>query len=144
MAYGWGQAPEISIGLSLPKFTGLATPLSARISMLSLEGLKFSSHRQQVLGLSLGLLSSGNHDVAYNLSWRSLTDPSQMSSETSARQLGRSLFSALKYAYKIDRRDSAMRPTRGHAFVSTTQIGGLFPDVQSLRLIRQVLTSIIV
>lgn len=137
VAYGWGQASEVSMGLSLPKFKGLATPLSARISLLAKDWLKFSSHKEQVLGLSLGLLSTGNHDVSFSLSWRSLTDPSQMSSETLTRQLGHSLFSALKYAFKIDWRDSAMRPTRGHAFLSTTQIGGLFPDIQSLRLIRQ-------
>lgn len=137
VAYGWGQASEISMGLSLPKFKGLATPLSARISLLSQDLLKFSSHREQVLGLSLGLLSTGNHDVAYNLSWRSLANPSQMSSETLSRQLGHSLFSALKHVFKIDQRDSAMRPTRGHAFVSTTQIGGLFPDIRRFRLIRQ-------
>ncbi|KAL1559275.1 hypothetical protein AAHA92_09636 [Salvia divinorum] len=140
VAYGLDQVSEVSIGLSLPKCTGLVAPLSARISLLSLDELKFSSHRQQVLGLSLCLLSIGNHDVSYNLSWRSLDDPlegSQMSYETLSRKLGHSLFSALKYAFKIDRRDSAMRPTRGHALVSTTQIGGLCPDIQSLRLIRQ-------
>lgn len=144
MAYGWGQAPEVSVELSLPKFKGLPTPLSARISLRTQDWLKFSSHKEQVLGLSLGLLSTGNHDLSYTLSWRrprSLTDPSQMSSETLTRQLGHSLFSGLKYAFKIDRRDSAVRPTRGHAFLSTTQIGGLFPDIQSLRLIRQVFSS---
>lgn len=140
VAYGWGQAPEVSVELSLPKFRGLPTPLSARISLRTQDWLKFSSHKEQVLGLSLGLLSTGNHDLSYSLSWRrlrSLTNPSQMSSETLTRQLGHSLFSGLKYAFKIDRRDSAVRPTRGHAFLSTTQIGGLFPDIQSLRLIRQ-------
>ncbi|KAH6777769.1 Outer membrane OMP85 family protein [Perilla frutescens var. frutescens] len=137
VAYGWGQASEISMGLSLPKFKGLATPLSARISLRSQDWLKFSSHRERVLGLSLGLLSTGNHDVSYNLSWRSLTDPSQLFSETLSRQLGHNLFSALKYAFKVDQRDSATRPTRGHAFASTTQIGGLLPDIQSFRLIRQ-------
>ncbi|XP_041993307.1 uncharacterized protein LOC121743959 [Salvia splendens] len=140
VAYGLDQVSEVSVGLSFPKCTGLAAPLSARISLLSLDGLKFSSRRQQVLGLSLCLLSIGNHDVSYNLSWRSLDDPSvdsQMSYETLSKKLGHSLFSTLKYAFKIDRRDSATRPTRGHAFVSTTQIGGPFPDIQSLSLIRQ-------
>ncbi|KAL0452699.1 UNVERIFIED_CONTAM: hypothetical protein Slati_1248000 [Sesamum latifolium] len=137
VAYGWGQASEVSTGVSLPKFKVLATPMSARISLLSQDWLNFSSYREQVLGLSLGLLSSGNHDVSYNLSWRTLKDPSQMSSDTVRRQLGHNLFSALKYAFKVDQRDSLMRPTRGHAFIYTTQIGGLFPDIRSLRLIRQ-------
>ncbi|PIN03735.1 putative cell surface protein [Handroanthus impetiginosus] len=136
-AYGWGQASEVSVGVSLPKFKALATPLSARFSHVSQDWWKLSSSRENVTELSLGLLSTGNHDVSYNLSWFTLTNPSQMSSDTVWRQLGHNLFSALKYAYKIDRRDSRMRPTRGHALVSTTQIGGLIPDFNSLRLIRQ-------
>ncbi|KAI3458513.1 hypothetical protein Pfo_015176 [Paulownia fortunei] len=137
VAYGWGQTSEVSTGVSLPRFKAISTPVSARISLLSQDWLKFSSYKEQALGLSLSLLSTGNHDLSYNLSWRTLTDPSQMSSHTVRRQLGHSLLSALKYAFKIDRRDSPMRPTRGHAFVSTTQIGGLFPDIRSLRFIRQ-------
>ncbi|KAK6135788.1 hypothetical protein DH2020_030483 [Rehmannia glutinosa] len=137
VSYGWGQTSEVSTGVSLPRFKSISTPLSARISLLSQDWLKFSSYKEQGLGLSLGLLSTGNHDLSYNLSWRTLTDPSQMSSHTVRRQLGHSLSSALKYVFKIDRRDSPMRPTSGHAFVSTTQIGGLFPDIRSLRFIRQ-------
>ncbi|KAL0317047.1 UNVERIFIED_CONTAM: hypothetical protein Sangu_2119000 [Sesamum angustifolium] len=137
VAYGWGQTSEVSTGFSIPRFKGISTPLSARISLLSQDWLKFSSYKEQALGLSLGLLSTGNHDLSYNLSWRTLTDPSQMSSHTVRRQLGHSLLSALKYGFRIDQRDSPMRPTRGHAFVSTTQIGGLFPDLRSLRFIRQ-------
>ncbi|XP_073288384.1 uncharacterized protein [Primulina huaijiensis] len=137
VVYGWGQSSEISTGVSLPKFKAWSTPLTARISLLSQDWLKFSSYKEQALGISLGLLSTGNHDVSYNLSWRTLTDPSQKSSHTVRRQLGHSLLSSLKYAFKYDKRDSQMRPTKGHAFVSTTQIGGLFPDTRSLRFIRQ-------
>ncbi|KAL6533094.1 hypothetical protein OROMI_027206 [Orobanche minor] len=137
VAYGWGQATEVTTGVFMPRFKGIATPLSARISLLSQDWLKFSSYKEQMLGLSLGLLSTGNHSLFYNLCWRTLTDPSQMSSHTVRRQLGHSLISALKYTFKVDQRDSPVRPTRGHAFVSTTQIGGLFPDFRSLRFIRQ-------
>ncbi|XP_075513380.1 uncharacterized protein LOC142548755 [Primulina tabacum] len=137
VAYGWGQASEISTGVSLPKFKAWSMPLTARISLLSQDWLKFSSYKEQALGISLGLLSTGNHDVSYNLSWRTLTDPSQMSSRMVRRQLGHSLFSALKYTFKYDKRDSPMRPTQGHAIISTTQIGGLFPDTRSLRFVRQ-------
>ncbi|PIN21796.1 putative cell surface protein [Handroanthus impetiginosus] len=137
VAYGWDQTSEVSTGVSLPRFKAISTPLSARISLLSQDWLKFSSYKEQALGLSVGLLSTGNHDLSYNLSWRTLTDPSQMSSHAVRRQLGHNLFSAMKYTFKIDQRDSPIRPTRGHAFVSTTQIGGLFPDVRSLRFIRQ-------
>ncbi|XP_051143629.1 uncharacterized protein LOC127260032 [Andrographis paniculata] len=137
VACGWGQVLEVSTGLSLPRFKGMSTPLSARLALLSQDWLKFSSYKERALGLSLGLLSTGKHDLSYNLSWCTLTDPSQMSSHAVRRQLGHSLLSALKYTFKIDRRDSPMRPTKGHAFVSTTQVGGLFPDVRSLRFIRQ-------
>ncbi|KAH6837372.1 Outer membrane OMP85 family protein [Perilla frutescens var. hirtella] len=137
LAYGWGQSMEISSGVSLPRFRSISTPLSARISLLSQDWLKFSSYKERALGLSVSLLSTVNHDLSYNLSWRTLTDPSQMSSHTVRRQLGHNLLSALKYTFKIDRRDSPMRPTRGHAFVSTTHFGGLFPDLRSMRFFRQ-------
>ncbi|KAL8539265.1 hypothetical protein ACS0TY_001044 [Phlomoides rotata] len=137
VAYGWGQSTEASIGVSLPRFKSIPTPLSARISAISQDWLKFSSYKERALGLSLGLLSTGNHDLSYNLSWRTLTDPSQMASHTVRRQLGHNLLSALKYSFKFDQRDSAIRPTRGFAFLSTTQVGGLFPDLRSMRFIRQ-------
>ncbi|KAJ6432483.1 hypothetical protein OIU84_019675 [Salix udensis] len=41
------------------------------------------------------------------------------------------------YTFKIDRRNSTLRPTNGFAFVSTTQIGGLAPDSRCLRFLRQ-------
>ncbi|GAA0142900.1 hypothetical protein LIER_03698 [Lithospermum erythrorhizon] len=68
--------------------------MTARVSLLSQDWLKFSSYKEQALGLSLGLLSSENHDLSYSLSWRTLSDPSQMSSRTVRRQLGHSLVSA--------------------------------------------------
>ncbi|KAF2296292.1 hypothetical protein GH714_037273 [Hevea brasiliensis] len=92
---------------------------------------------ERTLGLSLGLVSSRNHDLVYNLSWRTLTDPSQMASRSIRRQLGHGLLSSLKYTFKIDRRNSPLRPTHGYAFVSTTQIGGLAPDSRSIRFLRQ-------
>ncbi|CAA0836624.1 Outer membrane OMP85 family protein [Striga hermonthica] len=137
LGYGWGQALEVSTGFLLPRFKGIPNPLSARISMLSQDWMKFSSYKEQVLGLSLGLLETGSHSLSYNLSWCTLTDPSQMSSHTVRRQLGHNLLSSLKYAFKVDRRDSSLRPTRGHAFLSTTQVGGLFPSAWSQRFIRQ-------
>ncbi|GFY83487.1 outer membrane OMP85 family protein [Actinidia rufa] len=97
----------------------------------------FSSYQDRALGLSLGLISSRNHELAYNVSWRTLMDPSQMASRSIRRQLGHGLLSSLKYTFKIDRRNSPLRPTRGYAFVSTSQIGGLVPDYRSLRFLRQ-------
>ncbi|KAL7184266.1 hypothetical protein ACSBR2_026424 [Camellia fascicularis] len=137
LAYGWDQTSEVSAGVSLPRFKRLATPMLARVTLLSQDWLKFSSYKERALGLSLGLLSSRNHDLAYNLSWRTLTDPSQMASTSIRRQLGHGLLSSLKYTFKIDTRNSHLRPTRGYAFVSTSQISGLVPDYRSLRFLRQ-------
>ncbi|KAI7754672.1 hypothetical protein M8C21_012776, partial [Ambrosia artemisiifolia] len=137
LSYGWDQTTEVSAGVSLPRFMKLFTPVMARVSLLSQDWLKFSSYKEQSLGLSLGLLSTRNHDLAYNLSWRTLSDPSQMASKSIRRQLGHGLLSNLKYTFKIDRRDSPLRPTKGFAFVSASQLGGLFPDYRSLRSIRQ-------
>ncbi|XP_042505847.1 SAM50-like protein SPAC17C9.06 [Macadamia integrifolia] len=136
-AYGWDQTSEISAGVSLPRFKGLATPVMARVSLLSQDWLKFSSYKERLLGLSVGLISTRNHDLSYNLTWRNLTDPSQMSSRSIRRQLGHSLLSSLKYSFKVDKRDSPLRPTRGYAFLSTSHIGGLAPDNRSLRFFRQ-------
>lgn len=138
MAYGPNQTSEVSAGVFLPRVRGLSTPVLARASLLSQDWQEFSSYKERSLGFSLNLLSTKCHDLAYNLGWRTLTDPSQMSSRAVRRQLGHSLLSSLKYTFKIDRRDSSMRPTKGHAFVSTTQIGGLAPDHRSLRFLRQV------
>ncbi|KAK9059707.1 hypothetical protein SSX86_020411 [Deinandra increscens subsp. villosa] len=137
LSYGWDQTSEVSAGISLPRFMRLLTPVMARVSLLSQDWLKFSSYKEQSLGLSLGLLSTRNHDLAYNLSWRTLTDPSQMASKSIRRQLGHGLLSHLKYTFKIDKRNSTLRPTKGFAFVSGSQLGGLFPDYRSLRFIRQ-------
>ncbi|XP_057510068.1 uncharacterized protein LOC130792556 [Actinidia eriantha] len=137
LACGWDQTSEVSAGVSLPKLKRLASPISARIALLSQDWLKFSSYKDRALGLSLGLVSSRNHELAYNVSWRTLMDPSQMASRSIRRQLGHGLLSSLKYTFKIDRRNSPLRPTRGYAFVSTSQIGGLVPDYRSLRFLRQ-------
>ncbi|THG07497.1 hypothetical protein TEA_010404 [Camellia sinensis var. sinensis] len=138
LAYSWDQTSEVSAGVSLPRFKGLETPMQARVSILSQDWLKFSSYKEQALGLSLGVISSKNHDLSYNLSWRTLTDPSQMASTSIRRQLGHGLLSSLKYTFKIDKRNSPLRPTQGYAFVSTSHIGGLVPDYRSLRFLRQV------
>ena len=90
-----------------------------------------------MLGLYVGLVSTKYHDLGYHLTWRTLTDPSHMSSPSIRRQLGHSLLSSLKYTFKLDLRDSHMRPTRGYAFVSTSQLGG-FGDSRFLRFVRQV------
>lgn len=141
LSYGWDQTSEVSTGVALPRFMKLVNPVMARVSLLSQDWLKFSSYKEQAMGLSLGLISTRKHDLAYNLSWRTLTDPSQRASVSVRRQLGHNLLSHLKYTFKIDKRNSPLRPTRGFAFVSTSQIGGLFPDYRSVRFIRQVFCS---
>ncbi|KAL5231945.1 hypothetical protein ABZP36_030721 [Zizania latifolia] len=135
-AYGWDQTSEVGIGVSLPRFKSIPTPLIARASLSSQDWLKFSSYKERLLGLSFGLLSTMQHDLSYNLTWRTLTDPSHVSSTSIRRQLGHNLLSALKYTYKIDQRNSHLRPTKGYAFLSTTQVGGLW-DSKGLRFFRQ-------
>ncbi|KAJ8769437.1 hypothetical protein K2173_002927 [Erythroxylum novogranatense] len=137
VAYGGDHMAEVSAGVSLPGFRGYVNPVAARMFLLSQDWQKFSSFKERSLGLSLGLFSARNHDLMYNLAWRTLTDPSQMASNSVRRQLGHGLLSSLKYTFKIDRRNSPLRPVRGYAFVSTTQIGGLAPDSRSLRFLRQ-------
>ncbi|TKY47568.1 Sorting and assembly machinery component 50-like [Spatholobus suberectus] len=137
LAYGANQATEVSVGVYAPRLKGLLTPLVARLSMLSQDWQEFSSYKEQLLGLSLGLISTRHHDFVYTLGWRTLTDPSQMSSRSIRRQLGHGLLSSLKYTFKIDWRNSPIRPTNGYAFLSTTHFGGLTPDHRSLRFLRQ-------
>ncbi|KAJ6295173.1 hypothetical protein OIU76_023139 [Salix suchowensis] len=138
LAYDCDHKAEASAGVFLPRFKGLGNPVTARLFLQSRDWLKFSSFKERSLGLSLGLFSTRNHDVVYNLAWRTLTDPSRMASSSIRGQLGHGLLSSLKYTFKIDRGNSPLRPTRGFAFVSTTQIGGLAPDSHSLRFLRQV------
>lgn len=137
LIYGWDQSSEVSAGVAVPRFGRWATPMQARVSLLSQDWLKFSSYTERASSLSLGLISTKNHDLSYNLSWRTLTDPSQMASRSVRRQLGHGLLSTLKYTFKIDKRNSPLRPTRGYAFVSTSQISGLYPDHRSIRFLRQ-------
>ncbi|XP_031486942.1 uncharacterized protein LOC116255298 [Nymphaea colorata] len=136
-SYGWNQTTEISSGVSLPRLGRLSTPLTARVSLLSQDWLKFSSYKEGLLGFSLGLFSTRRHDLLYNLTWRTLTDPSHMSSKSIRRQLGHSLQSSVRYMYKLDKRDSQLRPTSGYAVSSVFHIGGLDPDSRSLRFVRQ-------
>ncbi|CAL4953836.1 unnamed protein product [Urochloa decumbens] len=135
-AYAWDQSSEIGIGVSLPGFRSIPNPLTARASLLSHDWLKFSSYKERLLGLSFGLLSTMHRDLSYNLTWRTLTDPSQMASKSIRKQSGHNLLSAMKYTYTIDQRDSHLRPTKGYAFVSTSQVGGLWGS-KGLRFLRQ-------
>ena len=137
-SFGWDQTTEVGVGVYLPWFKSIPTPLMARASLSSQDWLKFSSYKERLLGLSFGLLSTRNHDLSYNLTWRTLTDPSHVSSKAIRRQLGHNLLSALKYIYKIDKRDSHLRPTKGYAFQSTSQVGGLW-NSKGLRYFRQVI-----
>ncbi|WVZ71211.1 hypothetical protein U9M48_019825 [Paspalum notatum var. saurae] len=98
----------------------------AQISSLSGDLLK-SSLKEHLVGVSVALLSTMNHNLAYNLAWQTLTDPARMSSNSVQEQLGHRLLSSIRYTYKVDQRDSSIRPTRGYAFLSSSQLGGLAP-----------------
>lgn len=137
LAYGPSQTSEVSAGVLLPRFKGFVSPVTARAFLLSQDWLELSSYKERMAGLSLSLFSTRHHDVVYNLGWRTLTDPSQMASKSIRRQLGHGLLSSIKYTFKIDRRNSPLRPTRGYSFVSSSHVGGLAPDNRSVRFVRQ-------
>ncbi|XP_054799019.1 uncharacterized protein LOC129303617 [Prosopis cineraria] len=137
LAYGPNQTSEVSVGVFVPRLKGLLTPVVVRAFMHSQDWQEYSSYKERSSGMSLGLFSTKHHDLVYNLGWRTITDPSQISSRSIRRQVGHSLLSSLKYTFKIDQRNSTIRPTRGYAFLSTTQLGGLAPDHRSLQFLRQ-------
>ncbi|CAL4989930.1 unnamed protein product [Urochloa decumbens] len=130
------QATELSAGVEIPRIGAIPTPLVARISFLSEDWLK-SSLKEHLMGVSVGLLSTMNHNLAYNLTWRKLIDPAHMSPNSVQEQLEHSLLSSVKYAYTVDQRDSSIRPTRGYAFLSSSQVGGLAPGSKYARFLRQ-------
>ncbi|KAL6653363.1 hypothetical protein ACP70R_008941 [Stipagrostis hirtigluma subsp. patula] len=130
------RTAELSAGVEMPRIGAIPTPLVARISLLSEDWLK-SSLKEHLMGISVGLLSTTNHNLAYNLSWRTLTDPARSAPNSIQEQLGNSLLSSIKYAYKVDQRDSSIRPTHGYAFQSSSQIGGLAPGSKYSRFLRQ-------
>lgn len=136
LALGWDQLSEVSAKVSLPGWKGIKTPVEARVSFVKEDWLKLSSYKERTLGLSLGLISSTHHDLTYNLAWRNLTNPSEISSSSVRKQLGQNLLSSLKYTFSIDRRNSSSRPTQGFACLYSSHISGLAPD--SLRFLRQV------
>ncbi|KAL0736524.1 hypothetical protein Bca4012_012734 [Brassica carinata] len=137
LAYGCDSSGEVGLGLYLPRFRGRPSPFTSRVYLSTQDWIKFSSYRERALGVSLGVLLSKNHELGYTLAWRNLIDPTQMASRAIRRQIGHSLVSDLKYSFKVDERNSALRPTRGYSFVSTSQIGGLAPDSRTLRFLRQ-------
>uniref|UniRef100_J3N5C8 Bacterial surface antigen (D15) domain-containing protein n=1 Tax=Oryza brachyantha TaxID=4533 RepID=J3N5C8_ORYBR len=133
---GLDQTLDLSTGVAIPRIGAIPTPLVARMSLLSEDWLK-SSLKEHMMGVSVGLLSTMNHNLSYNLSWRTITGQALMSSNSISRQLGHSLLSSIKYTYKSDQRDSSIRPTRGYAFLFSSQVGGLAPDSKNVRYIRQ-------
>ncbi|CAD6270855.1 unnamed protein product [Miscanthus lutarioriparius] len=100
---------ELSAGVEMPR---IGARLHARISFLSEDWLK-SSLKEHIMGVSVGLLSTTNHSLAYDLIWQNLTDPACMSSNSTQEHLGHRLLSSIKYVYKDIQRDSSIRPTRG-------------------------------
>ncbi|TVU42024.1 hypothetical protein EJB05_08406 [Eragrostis curvula] len=128
------QTTELSAGVEIPRIGAIQTPLITRISFLSEDWLK-SSLKEHLMGVSVGLHSTMNHNLAYNLTWRTLNDPACMSS--TQERLGHSLLSSIKYTYKIDQRDSSIRPTRGFSFLSSSQVGVLAPGSKYSRFLRQ-------
>lgn len=138
LAYGCDSSGEVGLGLYLPRLIrGRPSPFTSRVYLSTQDWVKFSSYREKALGVSLGVLLSKNHELGYTLAWRNVIDPTQMASRTIRRQIGHGLVSDLRYTFKVDERNSSLRPTRGYSFVSTSQIGGFAPGGRTLRFLRQ-------
>ncbi|KAG6540911.1 hypothetical protein Mapa_017705 [Marchantia paleacea] len=135
--YGWDTTSELSAGINYPRFHGLQSSLVSRATILTQDWQKYSSYRERLKGFSVGLINDDSHDLSYNLTWRELEDPTRQASHAIRRQLGHHLLSSVKYTYKVDERDSPMRPTQGFAFTSSSQLAGLGPDDKLLRFARQ-------
>jgi len=125
---------ELSAGVEMPR---IGARLHARISFLSEDWLK-SSLKEHIMGVSVGLLSTTNHSLAYDLIWQNLTDPASMSSNSTQEHLGHRLLSSIKYVYKDIQRDSSIRPTRGYAYFSSYQVGCLAPGSKDSWCLRKV------
>ncbi|XP_002960275.2 sorting and assembly machinery component 50 homolog B [Selaginella moellendorffii] len=135
--YGWDSTAENSVGVNFPRFRTWPAGFFTRVSLLSQDWHKYSSYKERLLGVSTGLIHDNNHELSYNLTWRNLADPSHRASKTVRGQLGHSLLSAVKYSYRLDTRDSSVRPTEGFAFSTSSQIAGLGPDARLSRFFRQ-------
>ncbi|KAJ4779917.1 Sorting and assembly machinery component 50-A-like protein [Rhynchospora pubera] len=122
-SYGWDQVPELSVGLTLPFIKYIPSPLVARISLFPQEWFNVHSYKDRLVGLSFGLISTLNHNLSYDLSWRVLSDPTRIQPHSIKQWLSNGMLNSMKYTYNVDMRDSVVRPTCGYAFFSSSQIG---------------------
>ncbi|KAJ3684069.1 hypothetical protein LUZ61_013233 [Rhynchospora tenuis] len=122
-SYGWDQVPELSVGFTLPLIKYIPSPLVARISLFPQEWFNVHSYKDRLVGLSFGLISTLNHNLSYDLSWRALSDPTRIQPHSIKEWLSNGMLNSMKYTYNVDMRDSVVRPTCGYAFLSSSQIG---------------------
>lgn len=122
-SYGWDQSPELSAGLILPVIKYMPSPFVARISLFPQELFNRQSYKDRLMGLSFGLISTLNHNLSYDLSWRILSDPTRVQPHLIQHWLSNGMLNSIKYTYNVDVRDSLVRPTCGYAFLSSSQIG---------------------
>jgi outer membrane protein insertion porin family len=122
-SYWWDQAPELSAGLTLPIIKYAPSPFVARISMFPQELFNMQSYKDRLMGLSFGLISTLNHNLSYDLSWRVLSDPMRVQPHLIQHWLSNGVLNSIKYMYNVDTRDSLVRPTSGYAFLSSSQFG---------------------
>jgi outer membrane protein insertion porin family len=145
----WDTSCRTCYGIKMPRS---GAGLDARISFLSEDWLK-SSLREHVMAISVGVLSIKNHSLAYNLIWQTLTYPACMPSNSIQEHLGLKhkaytyackhpipyrLSPSVKYACKVDLRDSSIRPTCRYAVLSSFEVGHLAPGSKYLWYLRQV------
>ncbi|XP_021734107.1 uncharacterized protein LOC110700830 [Chenopodium quinoa] len=135
----------ISLGCPFLKFSRWPNiTVSLRVSVVAQYLLGFFSELLSLrlpceeefgaTGFSVGLVSTKNHQLEYDLTLLETTD--LLSGNLRLGNL--SLLSSLYYKFTIDERDSILRPTQGYAVQSATTISGLLPDGWSARFLRQV------
>eukprot|EP00897_Mesotaenium_endlicherianum_P001726 jgi/Mesen1/1581/ME000134S00703 len=135
-ARGDAYSSSYSVGVELPFVGQLPAQVNLRAARMWRDWQRRSSHTQQLRGATL-TVRSGGHEAGYELTWRDNRDGSGLASGAIRRQLGHSLLSALKYSYTVERRDSLLRPTRGWAFRSTSELAGVGADRHLVRYFKQ-------
>ena len=87
-------------------------------------------------GMSLRYLFRKHHQVSYEHAFRDneLNDPTRQDLSVSLRaNTGKSVKSAVKYAFKLDTQNHPALPTSGYLLRSETELAGLLGDVSHLR-----------
>ena len=138
VSWGTDNSTAFSFALHLPHFiTSRRGQLRKEIHQTWHHWKRFSSHSQSLRGFKVAYREK-NHALAYDITWRKNTVDAEASPAV-RRMMGHSLLSALTYSYTLNRLDDArLRPTRGYALSTSTQIAGLGIGDNFVRFVKQV------